>query len=204
MVHPSWLDNISREEIELYLDFVKELSPRERRIFVYSEILGKTSGEIGKVFETKDVKDKWIGVCGSDARIYVPRSNSIQGKVDGIEARLRRKIEARFPYIGTHIDGKRKEMQRGDHPKRIELDRSRYLHAIETGFNGLIQDILFHDKGEHKLNGSRKEELDSHYKEGRYRAQQTALLFLNIPRLDQSVKRWLAEKRSLVPSYRIA
>jgi len=183
----TWLEMSSKKELETYLEFWKELSPFERRIFVYNDVFYKGSGQIGKIFGTKDVTYHWVGVCGCEGPIYCPKSESTQERIDNIESRWERKVEKEIGDLGTRAFG--------------ELKRKRYPHEIEFGFNWLLQDILFGNGGEHQIGTPTKERLEEYDKEVRYKKQQTALLYLNIPRLDQSVKRWLNENRPLSPSY---
>ncbi|MEK6897169.1 MAG: hypothetical protein AABW93_01415 [Nanoarchaeota archaeon] len=203
MIHPSWLEEASRKELETYLEFWKGLSPIERRIFVYSNILFKSSGEVGRVFGAADVKDQWIGICGYEAPINIPRSNSILDRLKNMEGRLRRKIDERGLNFGVDNDWKRKGIDKREHPKSIELEKSRCAISIQNAFRGLVFDILFHDKGEHKIGFPSKERLEEHKNEERYRTQQAALLYLNIPKLDLAVRKWLDENRS-ISSYEIS
>ena len=178
MIDPSWLEDASREELEAYLDFWKELSPIERRIFVYSDILHSGSGQIGKIFGASDVEDHWIGMCGCDKPIYWPNSKTIEKKLKEIELKLGREINERGLNLGA-----------------IELEKSRYVFSIRTAFKGLVLDILFHDKGEHRIGYPSSSRLEEHGKEEKYRMQQAALLYLDVPRLDESAKKWLDKNR---------
>lgn len=203
MVDPIWLEEASRKELETYLEFWKELSPIERRIFVYSDVLFKSSGEVGKIFGAADVKDRWVGIHGREAPVYYPVSKSILGRLESMDRRLGKKIDERGLNLGVGNDWKRKTIDKIGHPKSIELEKERYAHSIHTAFKGLVLDILFHDKGEHKIGHPSKERLEEHKNEERYRTQQAALLYLSMPKLDLAVRKWLDENRS-ISSYEIS
>ncbi len=198
MIDPSWLEEASRKELETYLEFWKGLSPIERRIFVYSDILFKSSGKVGRIFGAADVKDQWIGICGCEAPVYCPKSMSILGRLESMDRRLGKKIDERGLNLGVDNDWKRKEIDEREHPKSIELEKYRYMYSIRTAFKGLVFDILFHEKGGHKIRFPSKERLEEHKNEERYRTQQAALLYLNMPKLDLAVRKWLDENR---PTY---
>ena len=166
----SYLEKASRKELEEYLDFWKYLDSFDRRIYVYHWQIGVSTGELGKIFGTTDVRDCYLDSCWnlSGKPINFPKSDSIQKRLDNIDNGWTKKVADLGILIG-----------------------SEHTSYTKFAFNWMLRAILFGNGYEDKIEKTIYLPKEEYHKIEKSRNMQMALLKLDTPRLEQTVNLWL-------------
>ncbi len=163
-----WLDLTTKDELALYLHYWKKITLFERRIYVYRNYLGKSTGKIGKIFGATDIEDHYLDGCWnlSGEPVLYQQSNYIWSIEQYIDKR----------WYGLY------------EKSGLNLGEKKHQHWVIFAFDELLEEILL-AQGKIKIVDPLSR--DEWHKEYTNTQKQLALLRLNIPKLDLLVSEWL-------------
>lgn len=172
-VNGGFIGDTTRTGVEMLLDYFDN-APRQRyEIYVWHDILGRETGDIGEELGCEDIEVKHLGICGCLTAIPIYNSAQVQAELD------------QFNKDWKEICSESCTAE--------TVKWYRRSHTVEAALRWIVGHILsLSDWYGHEIREDRKRMWEVHKTE----QKQMAELYLNLPELRSKITAWLDQNES--------